>query len=285
MKLPISLVVIACNEEDRIGRCLDSASFCDDRLVVVDDRSRDATEATAAARGARVVVHPYRGNIEQKRFAVGLARHRWVLSLDADEALSEQAAEEIAAQFRGGEPAVAGFELDRLTWHLGRWIRHGDFHPDWQLRLFRRDHARLEGVNPHGRVVCDGPVVRLRGPLYHWSYRDLADQVQRIQDFSSIQARELAARGQRAGWRQLLLHPPLRFLRAYLLRAGFRDGVPGLVIAVATAFHVFLKYAKLWEIERAGTASAPSPAPLAAGEGRGSPPAEARAPAAPRPPR
>lgn len=269
MKLPISLVVIACNEAERIGRCLDSASFCEDRLVVVDDRSRDTTAELASERGARVVVHPYRGNIEQKRFALERARHRWVLSLDADEALSERLAAEIAARFREGEPAVAGFELDRLTWHLGRWIQHGDFHPDWQLRLFRRDRARLEGVNPHGRVVCEGPVARLPGPLYHWSYRDLADQVDRIQDFSTIQARELAARGGRAGLRHLLLHPPLRFLRAYVLRRGFRDGVPGLVIAAATAFHVFLKYAKLWELQRAGGELPARPAPeLVAGKAR-----------------
>ena len=281
MKLPISLVVIACNEADRIGRCLDSASFCEDRLVVVDPRSRDATAQLAEERGARVVVHPYRGNIEQKRFALELARHRWVLSLDADEALSEPLAREIAQRFREGEPAAAGFELDRLTWHLGRWIRHGDFHPDWQLRLFRRDRARLEGVNPHGRVVCDGPVERLSGPLYHWSYRDLADQVDRIQDFSTIQARELAACGARVGVRQLLLHPPLRFLRAYLLRGGFRDGVPGLVIAVATAFHVFLKYAKLWEIQRI-SGPAPAAARGAAGKARRSPDVAPAGPPAPR---
>ena len=140
---------------------------------------------------------------------------------------------------------------DRVTFHLGRWIRHGDFHPDWTLRVFRRCDARLIGRNPHGRVEVNGPVQRLRGELEHYSYRDLADQVERIQRFSAEAAHALHQSGRRTRWHDLVLRPPARFLRAYLLKRGFLDGVPGLVIAVATAFHVFLKYAKLWELERA----------------------------------
>jgi hypothetical protein len=145
---------------------------------------------------------------------------------------------------------VDGYEINRVTFHLGRWIRHGDFYPDWQLRLFRRGAGEWAGVNPHGRVQLPGVVRRLPGECEHRSYRDLADQVDRIQDFSRIQARAWHAEGLPVRIRDMVLRPPARFLRAYLLKQGFRDGVPGLVIATATAFHVFLKYAKLWELER-----------------------------------
>jgi len=256
----VSVCIIASNEERNLGRCLDSAAFADERIVVVDARSADATEEIARARGARVLVHAYEGNVSQKNVALGLANHDWVIALDADEALSPELAAAIRDAVARDGGGWDGFEANRLTWHLGRWIRHGDFFPDWQLRVFRRQVGRWEGIDPHGRVRVDGRVGRLPGALHHWSYRDLADQVARIQEFSRVQAAALRARGRRARVSDLVLRPPARFLRAYLLKRGFLDGVPGLVIAAATAFHVFLKYAKLWEMERAPAGGAPEPA-------------------------
>lgn len=256
----LSVTVIACNEAERLPRCLDSVCFADEIVVVVDARSRDATETIARARGARTTVHPYAGNVAQKNVALDLATGDWVLALDADEVVTPALAHELQAVLAAG-PAQDGFELSRLTHHLGRWIRHGDFFPDWQLRLFRRAHGRWQGVDPHGRVGGIERIARLHGELEHWSYRDLADQIERIQEFSRVQARALHAAGRRARVVDLVLRPPARFLRAYVLRQGFRDGMPGLVIAVATAFHVFLKYAKLWELERitaAGAAEEPA---------------------------
>jgi len=247
----LSVCIIACNEERNLERCLDSVAFADEIVVVVDARSADATESIARARGCRVLVHAYEGNVSQKNVALEQARGDYVLALDADEAASPALAAEVARVVAAPDApgAPAGYEMNRLTFHLGRWIRHGDFFPDWQLRLFRRDGARWDGVDPHGRVVVSGPVVRLVGELRHWSYRDLADQIERIQDFSRVQARALRAAGRRARWSDLVLRPPARFLRAYVGKGGFRDGVPGFVIAAATAFHVFLKYAKLWELD------------------------------------
>lgn len=267
--LRLSVCVIACNEERNLARCLDSVSFADEIVVVVDDRSRDATEAIARERGARVLRHAYEGNVEQKNVALDLATGDWVLALDADEALLPELARAVRGVLAAPPAGVAGFEVNRVTHHLGRWIRHGEFFPDWQLRLFRREAGRWEGVNPHGRVRVRGGVARLPGELAHWSYRDLADQVERIQDFSSIQARAYLAEGRPVRLRDMVLRPPARFLRAYLLKQGFRDGVPGFVIATATAFHVFLKYAKQWELARSrpqdlpeearGKARAPAP--------------------------
>lgn len=247
----LSVCVIACDEEETLGHCLRSAEFADERVVVVDAKSRDGTGEIARELGARVSVHPYEGNVEQKNLALAQTRGTWVLALDADEAVTPELQREIEEFLLRPPEGVEGAEVNRVTFHLGRWIRHGDFYPDWQLRLFRRGAGEWCGVNPHGRVRVAGRVVRLRGELEHRSYRDLADQVERIQDFSTIQAMANHRRGRRFHLRDLLLRPPARFLRAYLLKAGFRDGVPGLVIAVATAFHVFLKYAKQWELERA----------------------------------
>jgi glycosyltransferase involved in cell wall biosynthesis len=247
----LSCCVIACNEERVIRRCLESVSFADELVVVVDARSSDATDEIAREMGARVIRHPYQGNIEQKSFALAQASRDWILSLDADEALSEPLAREIRSLLAAPPAFVDGYEINRITYHLGRWIRHGDFYPDWQLRLFRRGAGEWAGVNPHGRIRLRGKVRRLGGEIEHRSYRDLADQVERIQDFSRVQARAFRDEGRPVRLRDMILRPPARFLRAYLLKQGFRDGVPGLVIAAATAFHVFLKYAKLWELERA----------------------------------
>jgi glycosyltransferase involved in cell wall biosynthesis len=249
----LSVCVIARDEEERLPECLDSVAWADEIVVVVDSRSRDATEKIALERADIVEVKPYLGNIEQSRHCVGLATSEWVLVLDADERVPELLAAEIRQKTRqGGDGAdgAAGFEMNRITFHLARWIRHGDFHPDWILRLFRRSAVRWAGVNPHGRIEVEGRTERLHGALEHHSYRDLADQVERIQCYSREASQALHAAGHRARWHDLVVRPPARFLRAYLLKRGFLDGMPGFVIATATAFHVFLKYAKLWELER-----------------------------------
>jgi glycosyltransferase involved in cell wall biosynthesis len=243
--------VIARDDALHIERCLASLAWADDTVVVIDERSRDATETLARRAGARALRHAYQGNVEQKNFALDQAKHDWVIALDADEALSPALAARLRERLGEEAPAFDGFELNRVTRHLGRWIRHGDFHPDWQLRVFRRSRGRWAGSNPHGRVRLAGRVGRLAGDLEHASYADLADQVARVQEYSRVEALEMHRRGRRARVSDLCLRPPARFLRAYLLKAGFRDGVPGFVIAAVTAFHVLLKYAKLWELERA----------------------------------
>ena len=251
MRPPVSACVIARDDALRIERCLASLAWADETVVVVDERSADATEALARARGARVLRHAYAGNVEQKNFALGEAKHDWVVALDADEALSPALSARLRERLAVDPPEIDGLELNRVTRHLGRWIRHGDFHPDWQLRVFRRSRGRWAGSNPHGRVRVDGRVERLAGDLEHESYTDLADQIARVQAYSRVEALELYRRGRRARVSDLCLRPPARFLRAWLLKRGFLDGMPGFLIAAVTAFHVLLKYAKLWELERA----------------------------------
>ncbi|MEZ4333463.1 MAG: glycosyltransferase family 2 protein [Myxococcota bacterium] len=261
---PVSVCVLACDEAHELERCLAAVEWADDIVVVVDAKSRDGSLAVAERRASRVEVRAYQGDVDQKRHAVSLAKHDWALIVDPDEVVTPALARSIRGALAEAlrSPGIAGYELDRVTWHLGRWIRHGDFYPDWKLRLFRRSQARFVGRDPHGRVEVRGGVARLAGALEHYSYRDLADQIARIQFFSGEAAAALEQVGVRVGLRHLVLHPPARFLRCYVMKRGLLDGVPGFVIAVASAFYVFLKYAKLWERTRARRSPPPPSAPI-----------------------
>lgn len=263
MRLPVSVCVLACNEAAELERCLRSVSdWADDVVVVVDAKSHDASDEVARRFTPRVEIRPYAGDVEQKRYCTSLARHDWVFVIDPDEVVTPALAESIRVALEpekgdeesrrrsSGPGAPVGFRVNRSTHHLGRWIRHGDFYPDWKLRLFRHSRARWVGRDPHGRVEVDGAVADLSGDLEHYSYRDLADQIARIQLFSDQAAAALAREGAPFRLSRLVLRPPARFLRSYWLRQGFRDGLPGFVIAVASAFYVFLKYAKHWERTR-----------------------------------
>jgi glycosyltransferase involved in cell wall biosynthesis len=247
---PLSVCILTCNEEEVLERCLTAVAWAQEIVVVVDSKSRDGSEKIAREHATRVEVRPYAGDIEQKRHCASLASFDWVFIVDPDEVVTPELALEVRALFGNGEPACDGFEVNRSTFHLGRWLRHGDFHPDWKLRLYRRSKAEWHGRNPHGRVAVPGRVSRLGGTLEHYSYRDLADQLDRIQFFSAEAAVAMHDAGRRARLSDLALRPPARFLRGYLLKRGFLDGLPGFVVAVASAFHVFLKYAKLWELEQ-----------------------------------
>lgn len=252
----VSACVIARDDEATIGACLQSLGWVDECVVVLDPRSRDATEQRARAAGARVVIHPYEGNIEQKNFALDELKcpeDSWVIALDADEVISPELAARMRDWIARAPADCTSAALNRVTHYLGRWHRHGDFYPDWQLRLFRNGRGRFEGTNPHGRVAVDGTPTKLDGDLEHYSYKSLADQIERVQSFSAIEAGALYRAGRRPRISDIALRPSARFLRAYLLKRGFLDGFPGFVVAAVTSFHVFLKYAKLWELQLGGS--------------------------------
>jgi glycosyltransferase involved in cell wall biosynthesis len=257
MNAPLSVCVLACNEAAALERCLSAVAWADEIVVVVDDKSRDETESVARRLASRVERLVYAGDVEQKRICTALAKHDWVLVVDPDEVVTAALAASIRSRLAepasdSTQSAIVAYRVNRLTYHLGRWIRHGDFHPDWKLRLYRRSRARWVGRDPHGRVEVEGRVADLEGELLHYSYRDLADQIARIQFFSDQAAAALVRDGVPFRLRHLVLRPPARFLRIYLLRSGYRDGLPGFIIACASAFYVFLKYAKQWERSRPG---------------------------------
>ncbi len=248
MKRPLSVCIVAMNEEDRIGACIRSADFADEWLVV-DSHSTDRTREIAATLGARVIERDWPGWLEQKNFAIAQAAHDWVLCLDADEWLSPQLRASILQALERADPPD-GFEFARRTRYLGRWIRHGGWYPDRKLRLFRRDLGRFEGRNPHDRVRVRGRVEALSGDLLHDPYRSISDHLRTIDRYTTVSAQDKHARAERASLSDITLRPFGQFLRTYVLQLGFLDALPGFAVAVTAAFYVFLKYTKLRALQR-----------------------------------
>ncbi len=247
-KSKISVCIITGNEQKDIRRCLESVKWADE-IIVVDSFSTDATLTIVAEYTDRIYQHRWLGYIGQKAVAKSLARNEWVLFVDADEAVSESLKAEMAAVFEKGIPSgVNGFDFPRLVWFLNRWIRHGDWYPDAKLRLFRRAKGTCCGNEPHERIDIEGIVGHLKSPLYHYTYENIQEQIGTMNRFSSISAVGTPKRwSTRKVLFGLLAHAPFRFFRCYIIKLGFLDGVPGLIIAVASAFGTFIKYAKLWE--------------------------------------
>jgi len=245
---PLSVTIITKNEAANIAAALQSVSWADE-TIVLDAESSDDTVTIARTYATRVVVRPWQGYGDQKNYAASLATHDWILSIDADERITPALADEIRRTLER-KPAERGFQLSRVTYHLGRWIRSTDWYPDYQLRLYDRRHARWNDRHVHESVTVDGHAGRLQGELHHFPYRDLSHHLQTIDRYTTLAARQMHEDGRRARFLSLLFHPPLAFLRNYILRLGIRDGLPGLAISFVNSYYVMLKLAKLWELQR-----------------------------------
>jgi hypothetical protein len=246
--LPLSLVVITRDAGAELAQCLASAPFAAETLVV-DSGSGDDTVQVARRHGARVVETQWLGFGPQKQFAVREARHDWVLCLDADERISAPLAASIRALFAAGTPAASAYAFARRNRFLGRWLAHGEGYPDWTVRLFDRRHARWSDDAVHEIVVADAKPVRLSGDLLHASAESLDAYIAKQNRYTTLQAAALHAQGDRAGAMHLALRPLARFLRFYVLKLGFLDGVAGFAHIAIGAFASFLKYAKLRALE------------------------------------
>jgi (heptosyl)LPS beta-1,4-glucosyltransferase len=244
----LTVTVITLNEAAHIDACLASAGWADE-ILVVDSGSTDDTAALARKRGARVIVREWPGYSAQKDFAAGEASHDWILSIDADERVTPALADEIRRTL-AIDPAVAGYRMPRATWHLGRWIRTTDWYPDYQLRLYDRRRARWNNRRVHESVMADGIVGQLRHDLEHYAYRDLLHHHQTMERYTKLAADEMRAAGRHAGAFDLVVHPFAAFVRNYVLRGGIRDGLPGFIVSIMNAYYVFLKFARLWELDR-----------------------------------
>jgi glycosyltransferase involved in cell wall biosynthesis len=244
----ISAIVVCFNEEHNIGRCLASLQWCDE-IVVVDSFSTDRTVEICRRYTDRVIQRAWAGYRDQKAFAHSQATKEWVFLVDSDEEVSAELRDEIRSVLAAGGDGWAALAVPRLVHYLGRWWRRGGWYPDYDIRIFRRELARWGGTDPHEKIIVDGKVRRLRNPLYHYSYRDVADHWKRINHFTSVSAAEQKVSGR--PWRSMdnLLRPPFRFLRAYVLKRGWLEGFPGYFVAATAAMYVFLKYAKLRELE------------------------------------
>lgn len=248
--LPLSAVIVARNEAVNLPRCLASLRGWVDEVLIALNDTTDASATVAREFGAHVHHLPWQGFRDTKNAALGLAVHNWVLSLDADEEVSPQLRGEIVAFFADADQ-YSGARFPRKVWFLGRWITHGDWYPDYSLRLFRRDRARWGGdAFVHEKVVCDGAVATLRGDLHHYSFPSLSAHVAKINPFADLFLRQQQAASRRFSLPAAVLRPGWRFFRAYFLRRGFLDGFPGFYIAWGTAFGALVRYARLFEAER-----------------------------------
>jgi glycosyltransferase involved in cell wall biosynthesis len=239
----ISATLVTSNEASRIARAIRSLA-CADEVIVVDGESTDSTREIAAGLGARVIVHPFEGFAAQKNLASSQARHEWILSLDADEELDDEAQAAIV-RWKSSEPSATGFRFARRAYYLGRWILHSGWYPDYKLRLFDRRHGGWRGPYVHESVFVNGKVETLPGSILHYTCDSLEEHRNRIEFYTDLAAQEMLARGAHVGWTNRVFTPPWVFAQTYLFRLGILDGHQGFWIAWMAARYVARKYAKV----------------------------------------
>jgi len=257
----ISATVIAFNEEANIAEALESLRWTDE-IVVVDSGSTDATLEICRRYGIAPYRRAWTGYVDQKNYAVEKATNDWILSLDADERVSPALKQEITGLLSAA-PRHPGYRIPRVACFMGRWIRHGDWYPDYQLRLFDRRRGRWHGGRVHESVRLEEEPGFLNGEIHHFTYRDLSAYLRRLENYSTLAAADYRERGKVSTPLRMLLNPIATFVKTYLIKRGFLDGTPGFVVAVMGAVSVFFKYAKLYELQgsRRGGKATPSPAP------------------------
>lgn len=240
--MKITATIITLNEERNIARAIESLR-CADEILVVDSGSVDRTVELATNLGVRIIEANWRGYSAQKNWAAEQASHDWILSLDADEALSEALEAEIWNLKKTG-PRYDAYTMPRLARYLGRWILHSGWHPDRKVRLYHRAKARWVGDFVHESVQVSGRVGRLESNILHFTCDSLSEHLKTLDRYTTLAAQELAARRIQAPYSRLLLDPPWTFIRTYFLQRGYQDGLEGLIIAHMAALYTLLKYAK-----------------------------------------
>lgn len=244
----LSVVLITKNEERNLARALESVAWADE-ILVVDSHSEDKTAEIARRFGARVIETDWPGFGIAKQRAVDCANGEWVLSLDADEVVTPELAREIRSTI-DGNGTTAGYVVPRRTNFLGRWIYHCGWYPDPVLRLFRKSHGRFDEAPVHEKVILDGPTGRLQGELLHYSYPSLELYLEKMNRYTTLGAEEAFRQGKRAGVSDIALRPLVAFVKHYVSKRGFQDGLEGFVLSVLSAISVMVKYAKLRHLQR-----------------------------------
>jgi glycosyltransferase involved in cell wall biosynthesis len=241
----ISATIVACNEAASIARAIRSLG-CADEIIVVDSGSSDATSEIAAQEGARVIHQSWRGYAAQKNFATDNSRHEWILSLDADEELNDDA-QAAMESWKESEPAADGYRFARRAHYLGRWILHSGWYPDYKVRLFNRSKGRWCGEYVHESAVVNGTVQTMPGEILHYTCETVEEHLQRIEHYTDLAAREMFDQGESVSFLRRSFDPLWTFLNSYFFRMGVLDGHQGLLIARMAARYVSRKYEKLAE--------------------------------------
>ena len=252
----ISCVIITYNESRNIRRCLESVNWVDE-IVVVDSHSTDDTRDIAAAFTDRIHKLKWSGFGPAKEYARGKATGDWILSVDADEVVPGDLKEEIQ-RVTESQGSLDGYLLSRRSNFLGRWIRHGGWYPDLVLRLFRIEKGRFTGRVVHEEVRINGSIGRLKSDLLHHTDPDFDHYLKKLNRYTSLDAVQLLSEGRKAGVLDILFRPVLTFVKMYFFKRGFLDGLPGLILAVSSSFHVFSKYVKLWHLSKTGAGEGPA---------------------------
>jgi glycosyltransferase involved in cell wall biosynthesis len=265
---PLTAIVPTFNEEESLPDCLDSVRFADE-ILVVDSFSTDRTLEIARERGARVIQRAYGYSAQQKNWAIPQAAHEWVLLVDADERVTPALRDEILAILARG-PESDGYWIRRANFFIGRQVRHCGWGGDTVIRLFRRDVSRYQDRKVHAEIDLPGPLPTLEHPLEHHTFRSFGQYWRKIDLYSDWGARQMYLEGRRTGGAGIAFRTLGRFIRMYILKRGFLEGAHGVVLSLFGAFTVYLKYARLWELQIAGRApdaAASGPASDAAGPG------------------
>jgi glycosyltransferase involved in cell wall biosynthesis len=238
----ITAAIITFNEERNIERCLTSLINCVDEIIVVDSFSTDKTEEICKKFNVTFVQHTFEGHIQQKNRALQLASNDWVLSLDADEALTEELKNSILTAKI--ETVFGGYKLSRLTNYCGKWVHYCGWYPDTKIRLVNKNTAKWQGVNPHDRldVLDNSEIGHLKGDLLHYSYYTKEDHYKQIQYFGKIAANELVKKGKSASIVKVLVKTVAQFFKSFVLKRGFLDGKTGFLISIRSAYATFVKY-------------------------------------------
>jgi glycosyltransferase involved in cell wall biosynthesis len=249
--MKISAAVITLDEEENLGRCLESLRDVVDEVIVLDSGSADGTERIARERGATFLHQDWLGYGPQKNAAVERASHEWVLSLDADEALSDELRASVL-RLKADGPGADAYEMSRLNWYCGRFLRHSGWYPDRKIRLWRKGAARWRDASIHevAEAAAGARVARLEGDLLHYTIHDREQHLRTIERFTTLSAEALLREGRgRDAWRRFVA-PAASFVRGYVLKLGFLDGRAGWDVCRLSAYATWLKYEKLRRLAR-----------------------------------
>lgn len=246
----LSVAIITYNEESNIGDCIKSCRDIADEIIVLDSNSTDKTkEISESFPEVRFSSQNFKGHVEQKNDAISLCKNEWILSLDADERLSEELRDSIRTFLESPEdPALNGLKVSRLTFHMGRFIRFSGWYPQTKYRIIRKSKSKWTGENPHDYLVVEGKGKKIKGDILHYSFADLAQQVDTINKFSSIVSWTRWKKNKNFSLARTIIKPFGKFVEIYFFKLGFLDGFPGFTIAISSAYSTFLKEAKVYEM-------------------------------------
>ena len=246
----LSVLIITFNEERNIGRCLNSVKDVANEIVVVDSFSTDRTEEICQKYCVRFIKQKFLGYIEQKNYARQYAKFDYILSLDADEALSEKLKNSIIEEKKNFK--YDGYIMSRLTNYCGKWIKHSGWYPDKKLRLFKRNSGKWGGINPHDKFIQNTKTktTHLNGDILHYSYYNINEHLKRVENFSDIAAKALFENGSKTNIIKIMFSPLLKFIRNYFFFCGFLDGKSGYIICKLAARTTYLKYLKLKNLNK-----------------------------------